>query len=369
MIDIVLESLRAAIMLGLVSFLVIFAKRRKVASRKGWSNVLTGFALLLFACVLDVTDNFDALNKFVVIGDTEVEAVLEKFVGYLGGFWFVTIGLVRWLPTVNQLEVEIRERKKAEDDADLKSKQLEQALVQEKKFSALQKEFVSLVSHEFRTPLSIIDVAAQRVTRRRNEITAEELKNRATKIRSAVKRMTGLIDKTLYLSRLDDGKIAFVPVSLSLKDLISGVCNNQAEISPDHDIHFDTAGLPKHFVGDPALLEQVFSNLLSNAVKYSPGGCRIDAKGQQDNDQVLISVYDNGMGISKEELPRMFERFFRAKATNGIPGTGIGLSLCKKFVDMHGGGISVDSVEGRGATFTVQLPIEENDQLNLSGTY
>lgn len=89
---------------------------------------MTGFALLFFASFLDVTDNFDALNKFVVIGDTEVEAFLEKFVGYLGGFLLVTIGLIRWLPTVNQLDEEISERKKAEEDARQTSERLKQAL-------------------------------------------------------------------------------------------------------------------------------------------------------------------------------------------------------------------------------------------------
>lgn len=218
---------------------------------------------------------------------------------------------------------------------------------------------MSLVSHEFRTPLSIIDSTAQRITRRRNKITSEELKTRAAKVRDAVERMTCLIDKTLYISCLDSGKIPFAPATIKIKELIQQVSEHQAELSPDHDICLDIESLPDQLMADPALLDQVFSNLLSNAVKYSPGGGHVDITGWQEEDLVLISVRDHGMGISKDEMPRMFERFFRAKSAAIVPGTGIGLSLCKEFAKMHGGEVSVDSIEGEGSTFTIRLPISQ----------
>lgn len=256
------------------------------------------------------------------------------------------------------------EEQVAERTAEVQEKaaRLEEALESERKFSSMQQEFVSLVSHEFRTPLAIIDGAAQRIARRLNKITPEELKTRTSKIRGGVGRMTDLIDKTLYLSRLDSGKIKFAPEKINLKELIREGCEHQSEFSPDHDIRLDIESLPDRFVADPALMDQVFCNLLSNAIKYCPGGCRIDVIGQQENDQILIAVRDQGIGISKDELPRMFERFFRTEATIGIPGTGIGLNLCKEFVEMHGGTIEVDSVEGEGSNFTVRLPIGGRDQ-------
>ena len=120
MIDIFLETMRAAALLVLVVFLWRFGMNRFEANRKGWNLVFSGFLLLLFASVLDITDNFEELNRFVVIGDTEVEAFLEKSVGFLGGFILLTIGLVLWIPTVQRLSDEIRERQRAEENLEEK---------------------------------------------------------------------------------------------------------------------------------------------------------------------------------------------------------------------------------------------------------
>ncbi len=103
MFDIVLETVRAVILLGIVLFLVKTGQSRARLSGNGWKLIVGGFALLLFASLLDITDNFQSLNRYVLIGDTEVEAFLEKFVGFLGGFILLALGLVRWIPGVQQL--------------------------------------------------------------------------------------------------------------------------------------------------------------------------------------------------------------------------------------------------------------------------
>ena len=107
MSDVVLESVRTLVLLGLVVFLWRAGQSRFSLARRGWGAILAGFGLLLFASILDITDNYPSLNQFVVIGDTETEAFLEKFVGFLGGFVLLTVGLVRWIPTVQQLSDEI----------------------------------------------------------------------------------------------------------------------------------------------------------------------------------------------------------------------------------------------------------------------
>jgi hypothetical protein len=106
MSDVVLESIRTLVLLGLVVFLWQAGKSRFSLARQGWGAILTGFGLLLFASIIDITDNYPSLNRFVVIGDTEAEAFLEKFVGFLGGFVLLAVGLVRWVPTVQQLSDE-----------------------------------------------------------------------------------------------------------------------------------------------------------------------------------------------------------------------------------------------------------------------
>jgi len=250
------------------------------------------------------------------------------------------------------------------DEVQKKAEELELALQSERKYSTLQRQFVSLVSHEYRTPLSIIDGTAQRIIRLKDKITPEQLVERSKTIRFAVERMVGLIDTMLYAARLDVGKIEMHIQPCKVRELVVEVCDRQSEISPSHDIHVDLESIPEHIDADPKLLEHIFTNLLSNAVKYAPDTPLIEVTGELKGDITLISIKDQGLGIPEDELSHMFERYFRAKTAQGIQGTGIGLSVCKEFVEMHGGSIELTSVEGEGSTFTVQLPTDGQSQRN-----
>jgi signal transduction histidine kinase len=246
----------------------------------------------------------------------------------------------------------------ATTEARIKARELEAALAKEKELNLLQRQFVSMASHEFRTPLTIIDGAVQRIQRRFGTMTAEDLGERVTKIRGAVVRMTRLIDSTLSAARMDAGKIEVSPVPCDVKTLIAEVCDRQQEIAGSHRISIDTAGLPPSILADPKAVDQIFTNLLSNAVKYAPGAPAIEVTGWTEGGMAVVSVRDHGLGIPADELPNMFGRFFRAKTSAGIAGTGIGLNLVKQLVELHRGGIHVDSVEGEGSTFTVKLPLD-----------
>lgn len=248
------------------------------------------------------------------------------------------------------------------------AEQLKEALNKEKEFNALQREFVLMASHEFRTPLAIIDSTAQRITRRSDKLDSEDLTRRMAKIRSAVTRMTTLIDSTLSASRLEGEKIDLQPKSVDLRQLIAEVCQHQREIAKSHEIICDLDELPDTILGDPALLYRVFTNLLSNAIKYSPNDPRVEVGGARDGDDVVVFVRDHGVGIPDTELAKIFGRFFRAATSSGIPGTGIGLNLVKRLVEMHQGTISVDSVEGQGSTFTVRLPLNLDKHASANGS-
>lgn len=253
------------------------------------------------------------------------------------------------------LEKLVHERTKEVEE---KAHQLELALESEKKYSTLQQQFVSLVSHEFRTPLSIIDGTTQRIIRTRDDIAPDQLMERGKKIRNAVSRMISLIDATLYASRLEEGKIEMNAEDCPLKDVIREVCENHEDISQLHEIKQDLSALPQSIHADTTLLENVFTNILSNAIKYSPTASQINVRGWTEGDHVKVSVQDHGIGISTDDLEHMFERYFRAKTAAGIVGTGIGLSISREFIAMHGGTIEVSSVQGEGSTFTVMLPIK-----------
>lgn len=239
------------------------------------------------------------------------------------------------------------------------AEELKKALAKEQELNKLQREFVSMASHEFRTPLAIIDMAAQRLKRRVDEdtLTPEDTAQRVAKIRAAVQRMTRLMESTLDAARMEEGKINIEINPCDIGKIIRNVCSRQQEMSPFHVISCQLTNLPDVIQADSGCLEQVFTNLLVNAVKYAPDAPDIAISANLEDEHVIIQVRDNGIGIDADDLDRIGDRFFRAKTSVGTAGTGIGLNLAKTLVEMHGGSIGVESQKGKGATFTVHLPI------------
>jgi signal transduction histidine kinase len=245
----------------------------------------------------------------------------------------------------------------------INAEELKEALAKEQKLSKLQREFVSMASHEFRTPLAIIDTTAQRMKSRadKNQLTSGDAIQRVEKIREAVKRMTRLMDSTLTAARMEEGKIEIEIGPCDIGGLIREVSERQQEVDEEHIISCDLDGLPETIQADTGALEQVLANLLSNAVKYAPDAPEIEVKAQAEKDHVVISVRDHGLGIDEDDLNRIGERFFRARTSTGIAGTGIGFNLARNLVEMHEGTISVESKKGEGSTFTIRLPITGPD--------
>jgi signal transduction histidine kinase len=236
---------------------------------------------------------------------------------------------------------------------------LQEKLAEERRLMLLQRNFVSMASHEFRTPLTQIDGHAQRLIRLKEHIGAEDLSGRAHKIRSAVLRITHLIDSLIDAARVIDGEVELYchPAAMDLTALLREVCHLQREIAPWAQILERLGAQTLMIVGDRNLLFQVFSNLLSNAIKYSPNGGLIRVTTESDGDShVAIYVEDQGIGIPKADRQRIFERYTRAANAAGIVGTGVGLYFVKTVVELHGGTIAVDSEEGEGSRFEVRLP-------------
>jgi two-component system OmpR family sensor kinase len=241
---------------------------------------------------------------------------------------------------------------------------LEDKLAQEQRLTLLQRNFISMASHEFRTPLAIIDGHTQRLISRSERVTTEELAHRARKVKSMVRRMTQLIDNLIGSARLIDGPIELYchPSQVELRWLLRDGCQLQRELTPDAQILEPAdAAQPLLVYGDASLLSQLFCNLLSNAVKYSPEGARIEVTAAREKAHVVVSIKDQGIGIPKEERERVFERYYRGSNTSGIGGSGVGLSLVKSIVDLHKGSISLESSEGNGSRFTLRLPASSLD--------
>ncbi|MEZ5932535.1 MAG: HAMP domain-containing sensor histidine kinase [Alphaproteobacteria bacterium] len=246
------------------------------------------------------------------------------------------------------------------------AEQLKDALNKEREVNGLQRQFVSMVSHEFRTPLAIIDGHAQRMNRRLERLSPDQLREGLIKMRHSVLRLTELMESVLNAARLEEGRIAFAPQACSLIDMLAELCGSYADINMDRHFMLNVAELPESIVADPKLLRQVFSNLLSNACKYSSPGSQVWIEGRRDGENgVAISIRDEGVGIPPDELQKLFERFFRASTSTGIAGTGIGLHLVRHFVDLHGGHVEVSSTVGKGTAFTVHVPCSTPNQVSI----
>ncbi|MBB5578024.1 MULTISPECIES: ATP-binding protein [Rhizobium] len=237
--------------------------------------------------------------------------------------------------------------------------ELERLLLQERNINELQRQFVALASHEFRTPLAIIDGAAQRLLRVKGEISLQFVRDKAEQIRSSVMRIVDLMESILAASRMENGTIQIRHEQFPLRAMIESCCHRQSTITKSHRILSNIDSLPECIEADKFALEQVFSNLLSNAAKYAPDQPDIYVSGWQEGDAVKIVVRDNGVGIDAEDVPKIFQRYFRARTSTGIPGTGLGLYLVKQIVDLHGGSIEIDSKKDRGTSLIVTLPISK----------
>jgi signal transduction histidine kinase len=241
---------------------------------------------------------------------------------------------------------------------------LEEKLAAEQQLTAMQRNFVSMASHEFRTPLTIIDGNARRLIKLKERMPATEVAQRAGKIRAAVLRMTHLMDNLLNSSRLIEqgAELYFHPTEIDLAGVLTDVCQLHREIAAKSQIieRFEVDSL--RMSGDPKLLHQVFSNLLSNAIKYSPTGKPIKIRAGIEVGEAVVSVEDHGIGIPAADIDRVFARYSRGSNVSGIVGTGIGLYLVRMIVDLHHGRIAVESIEGEGSCFTVRLPLYVDDQ-------
>ncbi|MCB1473776.1 MAG: HAMP domain-containing histidine kinase, partial [Rhodobiaceae bacterium] len=257
----------------------------------------------------------------------------------------------------------------AERTAELarKKQDLEAALQKEREYSLLQKKIVAMVSHELRTPLTIIDGTAQRMSRRRERMTPGEIETRIQTVRGAVRRLVSQIDLTLYASSLESGRFELRVAPVNVQDLIAEACDRQREITPAAAINVDIGAIPDGIPGDRKLLDLVFTNLIGNAVKYSPGNAEVRIGGRIEGDRAVISISDRGIGIPPEELAHVFQPFFRGKNAANFQGSGVGLSTAKDFVELHGGTITAESAAGCGTTFTVFLPLAQQDNQENPG--
>ncbi|MGB8623324.1 MAG: HAMP domain-containing sensor histidine kinase, partial [Paracoccaceae bacterium] len=236
----------------------------------------------------------------------------------------------------------------------------QRSLEREQELRETYRTFVALASHQFQTPLSVIDASAQRLLRRGSAMPWEEVLRRAGDIRASVRQLTTLIGATLESIRLDSGQVTPDMRACDLPDLLERVRDQQLDAAPDRQVRIDiAAGVPRHITTDPFLVEQVLANLISNALKFSPGDEPVQVQVATAGAGLRFRVVDYGMGIPEAARGRVFEDFFRSVLARGVPGNGIGLNLARKIAELLGGSLVLERRQGPGAVFTFDLPVVE----------
>jgi len=248
------------------------------------------------------------------------------------------------------LQQQIKERKKAEED-------VKNALDRERELNELKTKFVSIASHEFRTPLSTVLSSASLVSQYKERGDLDKIDKHVQRIKSSVNHLTSILNDFLSLGKLEEGK---TEINKELIDLNYFFTEIQEEI---HSILKDGQQLIIHnkldkkpILTDKRILRNILFNLLTNASKYSDEGKEIHLTCQKQHSTLVLEIKDQGIGIPKSEEKHLFERFFRASNVTNIQGTGLGLNIVKRYIDLLNGEIDYTTEEGKGSTFTIILP-------------
>lgn len=253
--------------------------------------------------------------------------------------------------TIIKLENEVTERKKAEEEA-------RRSLEKERELNELKSKFVSIASHEFRTPLSAVLSSASLIDQYNNRGDSDKIDKHIQRIKSSVGQLTGILNDFLSLGKLEEGKVDIAHEMIypqtfldEIKEEIRGSLKDGQflDIRCDSDI--------SEIELDPRILRYILFNLITNASKYSEAHKSILLVCRPMGTAIVFEISDEGIGIPEEDQKYMFDRFFRASNAGNVQGTGLGLNIVRRYVELLGGNVSFTSIYGKGSTFTVSLPL------------
>lgn len=237
-------------------------------------------------------------------------------------------------------------------------KQVELTLQKEKYLNQIRSQFVSMISHDFRTPLTTIQGFSSLFKASLGDLSESQQIYFLDKIEMAVDQLLEMLDRVLLVSRAENQALVSNPQVIDLQTFCLGLLEDlQVSCQKTHELRFLGADSSCHVTLDPKLLRTILDNLLSNAIKYSPQGGTVWLILDCQPEVIRLEVKDSGIGIPVENQTHLFEDFYRANNIENIPGTGLGLAIVKKCVEAHQGTIEVQSQEGQGTSFVVTLPV------------
>lgn len=264
-----------------------------------------------------------------------------------------------------ELEQKVEERTKILKETlhqlEASKDELSAALEKEKELNDMKSRFVTMASHEFRTPLSTILSSASLIGKYKNTEEEEKRHKHVDRIKSAVTNMTLILNDFLSAGKLEEGKINVNLIKIDIPSYINESLNELSNfLKPGQVVNYSHQG-DNYFVCDKQFLKNMIINLVSNASKFSSENKSVEINTINANNELLLTVKDNGMGIPLDEQKNLFERFFRAKNASNIQGTGLGLSIVAKYVEVLKGTIKFESELNKGTMFYINLPLQHED--------
>lgn len=252
-----------------------------------------------------------------------------------------------------KVELRTKQLKDTLHELEISKDELTKALSKEKDLSDLKSRFVSMASHEFRTPLSTILSSASLVAKYTQSEEQENRNKHIQRIKSSVTNLTNLLNEFLSIGKIEDGRIVANNSNFNIKELIHSLCTEiEGIVKSGQKIDHHHRGEETVFL-DPSLLRNVLTNLLSNAIKFSPEGTTIEIESVVSKKEIKLRVKDSGIGISKEDQEHLFERFFRGTNVTNIQGTGLGLHIVGRYIEIMNGKIEFWSELEKGTEFII----------------
>ncbi|RYY16726.1 MAG: PAS domain-containing sensor histidine kinase [Chitinophagaceae bacterium] len=259
-----------------------------------------------------------------------------------------------------ELEAKVEERtqilKEALQKLEQSQAELNNALEKEKQLNEIKSSFVSLASHEFRTPLSTVLSSAALIGKYQASDDQDKRERHVKRIKDSVKHLNDILEDFLSLGKLEEGKVNAKPESVKISDVLTESVDGVTGMAKTGQQIQVSGTAIEDFITDKNLLKNILINLLSNAVKFSAENSIIHLKVMPFKESLQISVTDSGIGIAKNDQEQLFSSFFRGSNATNIQGSGLGLHIVKRYLDLLGGTIKIDSELNKGTTFTLSIP-------------
>ena len=305
--------------------------------------------LLVMAFISDITlrkNTEDALKRSeeqLIVYAAELEKKVEMRTEALNN-------------TILKLEDEVNERKKAEEE-------VRRSLEKERELNELKSRFVSIASHEFRTPLSAVLSSAALINQYVDRREPEKIGKHVQRIKASVNQLTGILNDFLSLGKLEEGKVDVLYESINLKEFLGEINEEVASMLREGQKLIVNCELgATEFMADARILRNIMFNLITNASKYSDINKPIYIDCREEDGFFSFDIRDEGIGIPEEDQKHMFDRFFRASNAGNVQGTGLGLNIVKRYIDLLQGSITFSSKYGKGTTFHIMIPLANNSR-------